>query len=1098
MKQILLIFSLILILFLHPSFVNGQHYNGSQTNFGKNRIQFIDKLWSQLIAEQFDVYFYSDGKYVANYVAQLAEREIEVLQKKLDFKANTRIQFIVFPKLSELNETNIGLITEQNYNIGGITHIIDSKVLIYYEGEHKKIDKQVKAGIAQCMLNEILYGDELTSQIKNSTLLSLPSWFTQGYISYLSEDWNADIESRTRDGILNGKFKKFNQLTGEDAIIAGHSLWAFVEEKYGEKATVDIIYLTKISRNLETGIMYVIGVTYKEFIKEWIKFYEDKYKEDDASRDEFNPDNFALKKIKKNLVYNQFKISPSKEYAVYITNNDGRAKVYLYNFEKKKSKKIFKQGYKLEEKADLTYPVVAWHPTGKLFSFITEKKGILWFNMYNLEEKKLESFKLSKVDKVLDYSYSQTGQLIVMSAVYMGCSDIFILNATSKSFDQITKDGYDDLHPKFVNNSNDIIFVSNRSDEILTFENQEQVFLRPENNDVFIYKFSERSPILERITNTPNINEINPTQILGKLNFLSDSNGLYNRFFVNIDSTISSIDTAINYNRNISTYATTNAKRNIIQQDVNARAKQVGETYFYKGKYLLLNKNVGEINKKSIVLKNTSSKDNFLKKISRIIHVPKFITSEKGDDSLIVKVKTKSKKRRFGNVFAVDTTNAQKTNDSIQNKNFAENKQGIKNISDNDSSVVKSKESNGYGKKFFQTSYEVEFSLNQVVTQVDFSFLNSFYQPFTGGYSPIYINSGVNALFKLGAIDLMEDYRIVGGANLNFNLKNNEYIISFENLKKRLDKQIVFHRQPIETTDGSYFYKVQSHQVLYIVKYPFDKVRSLRGNVSLRNVNIAALSIDAASLTAKNLNEYWAGAKLEYVFDNTVNIDLNLYNGTRYKVYVEYLKQIDKHNSDLYITGIDFRHYQKIHRSLIWASRFTAGTSFGSRKLIFYLGGVDNWLFPKFNQNVNVDRTINWAYQTLANNMRGFNQNIRNGNSFAVFNTELRFPVFRYFSNKPLRTSFVNHFQIIGFFDAGYAWTGDSPYSDNNTFFKKTIIKNPIKITIEDKIEPFVYGFGTGVRTKLFGYFVRADYAWGVENGIILKPLFYLSFSLDF
>ena len=115
-----------------------------------------------------------------------------------------------------------------------------------------------------------------------------------------------------------------------------------------------------------------------------------------------------------------------------------------------------------------------------------------------------------------------------------------------------------------------------------------------------------------------------------------------------------------------------------------------------------------------------------------------------------------------------------------------------------------------------------------------------------------------------------------------------------------------------------------------------------------------------------------------------------------------------------------------------------------------------------------------------------------------MMNTELRMPIFRYFSNKPLKSAFINHFQIIGFLDAGYAWTGDSPYSKNNTFFKKEIIKNPIKVTIDDNVEPFVYGFGTGIRTKLFGYFVRADYAWGVENKTLLKPIFYLSFSLDF
>jgi len=36
------------------------------------------------------------------------------------------------------------------------------------------------------------------------------------------------------------------------------------------------------------------------------------------------------------------------------------------------------------------------------------------------------------------------------------------------------------------------------------------------------------------------------------------------------------------------------------------------------------------------------------------------------------------------------------------------------------------------------------------------------------------------------------------------------------------------------------------------------------------------------------------------------------------------------------------------------------------------------------------------------------------------------------------------------------------------------------------------------VRSKLFGYFIRADWAWGISNGEIQKIMFYLSLSLDF
>jgi hypothetical protein len=43
-----------------------------------------------------------------------------------------------------------------------------------------------------------------------------------------------------------------------------------------------------------------------------------------------------------------------------------------------------------------------------------------------------------------------------------------------------------------------------------------------------------------------------------------------------------------------------------------------------------------------------------------------------------------------------------------------------------------------------------------------------------------------------------------------------------------------------------------------------------------------------------------------------------------------------------------------------------------------------------------------------------------------------------------------------------------------------------------------VEGFGGGLRSRILGYFLRGDLAWGVEDGRIRKPIFYLSLSLDF
>ena len=183
---------------------------------------------------------------------------------------------------------------------------------------------------------------------------------------------------------------------------------------------------------------------------------------------------------------------------------------------------------------------------------------------------------------------------------------------------------------------------------------------------------------------------------------------------------------------------------------------------------------------------------------------------------------------------------------------------------------------------------------------------------------------------------------------------------------------------------------------------------------------------------------------------------------------------------------------------MILALRFAASTSIGERKLIYYMGGEDNWLFPAFNVSTPIAFDQHYAFQTLATNMRGFVQNIRNGNSFALVNAEIRLPVIRYFYDRPIRSDFLNNFQMVAFADAGTAWTGISPWSEENQLFINYINSNPMFIKVQLVKDPIVEGFGGGLRSRILGYFLRADLAWGIEDGRVRKPVFYLSLSLDF
>lgn len=240
------------------------------------------------------------------------------------------------------------------------------------------------------------------------------------------------------------------------------------------------------------------------------------------------------------------------------------------------------------------------------------------------------------------------------------------------------------------------------------------------------------------------------------------------------------------------------------------------------------------------------------------------------------------------------------------------------------------------------------------------------------------------------------------------------------------------------------------------------------------------------------------------MYDNTIPIDLNILRGSRAKVFGEFFYSLYPENEYLYVFGIDARNYVKVYKNIIFASRFAYSYAGGTSPLLYYLGSLDNWINPffnnpKFEYDIEYDRTKDWAYQAIATNVRGFKQNIRNGPSFSLLNLEMRVPIVKVFIKKPIDSDFIANLQIVGFADAGAAWTGFIPGSKENAynFSTKGDINGPVYVKIDEMRPPYVYGYGYGFRTRLFGYFFRLDFARGVDQGITQKKV-YFSLSLDF
>ena len=1073
--RIYLKISFLIFCIAFSSTVNAQFYNGLHMSFGKNRVQYNEFNWQFFRFDKFDTYFYVGGRNIAENASIIAKNEIKNIEKFFDYKLNNRIIFLVFNKLSEFKQSNLGLITgDDTYNVGGTTQIEGNKVSIYFNGSYQDLRTQIRAVITKVILDEMIYGSDFKSRLTNNTLINLPEWYISGLISYISKGWTTDIDDNVRDGILSGRYEKFNHLTGEDAIYAGHSIWNFIASKYGKSVIPNIVYLTRISKSADNGFLYVLGNTMKYLSYDWLDFYDKKYYTKDQKRS-IPDEKYNILKSKKEHKYYQAKLSPDGKMIAYCDNYMGKYKVFLGEVGKK-YKKIIKHGHTIKQAVDYNMPLLAWHPSGKMLAIITEEKGSIWLNMYDLEEKKINKREIFHFQKITSFAYDKKGTNLIFSAVKDGKSDIFIYSLLANSAKQVTNDYACDKLPFYEKESGNIIFSSDRKTDSLAEKNID--FTKHNDYNLFLYNSKLNANKLKKLSKTQFINETQANYIDDKnFIFLSDSSGIINRFIAQEDSAVSFIDTTIHYKHFIRTKPLTNYKSNILEH--NFATNKTTDLVFYNNKYRIYNLKLN--NDTTINLTNTSYKNYLIAKNRKRKIENKNQKADTTQKQIPLTVKT-------------DTNNI-----NINNYSFDIEKNKLTgNLPLEELSTNKKAENSKFLK---QRYYQTAFYTNYVVNQIDFGFLNTSYQAFTG--SAVYFNPGFNLLFKLGANDLFEDYKIVGGFRFSGNLESNEYLVSFENLKSKLDKQYIFHRQAYTTIGDNNITKIHSHELLYILKYPFSQVSALRLTTNLRYDREVKLSTDVQSLYDKNIYKTWGGLKLEYIFDNTRDIALNIYNGSRFKIFGEAYQQAIYKNTNLFVLGADFRHYQKISRNFILASRIAGSSSFGKSKLVYYLGGVDNWMnisqkIPMFDQSVQIDPNQNYEFQTLATNMRGFTQNIRNGNNFVVINNELRLPIVRYFSTAPINSDFLDNFQVVLFNDVGTAWAGKSPYDKNNAYNYETYVNGPITVVIDKQKSPVVWGYGFGLRSRLLGYFVRVDWAWGVEGDVILPRIFYLSLSLDF
>ena len=1130
---------LISLLFILPSVIINAQVNS--VLFGRNRVQYNKFKWQYYQTKNFNVYFYNNGQELAKFVAQSAEKELPQIEAATEFSLQRRANIIVYNEFAHMQQTNIGLETDI-LKTGGTTKFVNNKMLVYFDANHANLKRQIREGIAEIITQNLLFGDDIGEVAGNQTLLDLPSWLTDGYKAYIGENWSTELDDDLKSELLSGNYNKFSSLSFARPLLAGHAFWYFIEEKYKKENVTYFFYLARQYKNLNKASLQITKLKFSDLLKEFMEYESDKFYNDITRRKSYPKGNYVEGfTISKRLNYYRFNVNPNKRNSSFVVTQYKKGIVRVLLSEDFEYKTLLKYGVRsYENELNPSYPIMAWDPKGTRISVAYVQEGRLKLFVYDIITR-IKQYKLDltdKLDQIQDMKYMLDSKTLLFSAVKNGHTDIYTFNIENEKLQQITNDVYDNVDPSFVAfpGKNGIIFSSNRpnpsarsADTVLPSNSRYNIFM--------ITDFGDK-PELNQITQLSNLKYGNarfPMQYNSShFTFVSDENGVGNRYAGFFTSKKAGLDTLVligdDILRNPSPKEVDSTLRVYKKTDVDSIAVvSVSEDSAYSfpltnyQSSLVETRIAGENNQVSEVTRQSDDKVLYKLKIDEFVLNRRNVTAQPTEYA-----KKLMRESKLTNVDAANTsinlgpnaTDSLKKPDDLFQNEFNNDSSAVLNPvigkiyetqEDNKESVLATAKLYAYK--------PIKFSTDFGGASINNSVLINRYQAYAGGSGPITLNSStpLNGLIRLGTSDLLEDIRITGAFKISTNLKDNEWYINYANLKRRIDWGGSYYRnaQSFVTTSN---YPVRIFTNLYQgnISYPFDVTKSIRFSTGIRSEHQVLSSVDLVTAPIASERTLYHVNRLEYVYDNSMNPTTNIWNGLRYKISADWNRQVSgvkfADGPNTFNLGIDARYYYPIYRNFIWAGRAAADFSWGNQKFIYYLGGTDGWLMFGNNQKLDAngnlireryfntsnppDNDQSYAFQSLAVNMRGYIQNVANGNNAVTLNSEFRLPVMSTFFDKTVNNPFLRNLMITQFVDLGTAWNGAY-----DSFKRPEVVYGQGDVLVKVKaggVGPFAGGYGFGARSMLFGYFVKYDVGWPMNGFFKGRPIMYVSLGLDF
>ncbi|PZF73744.1 hypothetical protein DN068_07035 [Taibaiella soli] len=947
---------------------------------------------------------------------------------------------IIYPATDQLYESNVGGSELKDLTLP--TFITKgNRLLLAYNGSYEQLGQELKEAIARSIWEAQLNGTSVEAQATGATQETVPHWFKEGAICYMSNGWQIKDEDALQKIFRQNQFHGWEEVISKHQTIAGLAFCYFLTEKYLPTAVMQTYVQLRKRKPLPTAVRLITKRRIDSLYSQCVAYYQARFN----VRNVMNVGNVFLDSLKqknanakeqtiavKHVNGRILQILPDakNEYIAYVLSTPFTRTVYTYNIKTKATRKQINYNLPpwINDHSDNLYPIISWSANGKELLVTLPEKGKLVVKHYDPNGGFVDRNTLNGTDGISTIQELKDNQFL-LSAWRNGESDIVLFNDRKDKYKPLTNDTYDDRSPAI--SGDEFYFSSNRPDSNRTKKRN-----NPNGKDTLvnaqgIYKRMDKGILPVHTDTIPYIHYDQPQLLAdGSLLYSSTENGTL-QYFIE-----------------------TGGERKIIAQPkdnffINAAKHQMITWTTTKDSLFINSDSIRTINSEN--------------KIAPWLVDYNARAAARAKEDSILKAARDDKPSFLDGVLKAANQASDSKSDSAKHK-----AKGQKNKIANDSAAS----------PYVLQLYSAYFS-----AQVNNDYYINRYQPYLN-YQGQFKFPEIGGMAQGGFSDLFENHHFTVAYRIPAGTEGSTFFIRYRNTKRKLDWGVAYYRNVddlkpdpkrnwIDETGNPYpnAAKVKTHYYELSASYPLSYYSKFDFTTALREDRTVFLATDEYSLTYPAIKSLWSINALSYELKKLRPTLPNLYKGFTAKAGIDLFKGFTQEQSALTGCTAQFSYHQPIYKYITLVTRLQGGYSGGDHKVLYTLGGVDNNVAPKIDSNVHFAQNAPYAFTTLVTPFRGYYQNSLYGNEYAVFNADLYFPVFQTLIPIETPLSSINNLQLGIFSDIATA-----------------------KETWNDTKQGFKTAYGLSARTTLAGYPISVQVGW--PGTFSKEPVWYLGLSL--